>query len=235
MEKEIVQYFEDKPRAGTFLIAKGFEREHKMVTKLIDKYKEDFEEFGTLKVRKVITKGRPVSEMLLNEEQTLLLGSYMRNNKLVRKFKMRMVAEFSRMKNRIGELEKHKSDPQYLQVRDAGKEVRFQATDTIKDFIEYAKKQGSQNSSRYYGNLTKMLNGMLFIINGRYKNLREVMTIEQLMTVSSAEQIIKKGIIEGMSSGKFYKDIYQDVKKNVAVFALLHGQSEVITNLLGEK
>jgi len=57
MKADVVEVFEDVPRAGTFLIAQGFEREHKMVTKLIEKYRSDFEEFGTLKVRKVMTKG----------------------------------------------------------------------------------------------------------------------------------------------------------------------------------
>ena len=58
------------------------------------------------------------------------------------------------------------------------------------------------------------------------------MSVQQLMTCSSAEQIIDRGLIDGMNRKKYYKDIYQDIKTKVALFAELHGQSEVISKQL---
>lgn len=203
-----------------------------MVTKLIEKYREDFEDFGTLKVRKVKTKGRPVVEFWLNEEQALLLGTYMRNSPIVREFKKRLIHEFKALKDQINLLQHHKTQPEYHITREAGKLVRRQTTDVMQAFVEYAKDQGSKNSERYYGNITRMLNGLMFIVDGKHKNLRNILTVQQLMTVSSAEQIIDKGLSVGMSRKKFYKEIYKDVRAKVELFAELHGQSEVISKQL---
>lgn len=62
--------------------------------------------------------------------------------------------------------------------------------------------------------------------------LRELLTVQQLMTVSSAEQIIDKGLSVGMANKKFYKDIFQEVKEKVQLFVELHGQSSVISDHL---
>jgi len=72
----------------------------------------------------------------------------------------------------------------------------------------------------------------MFIVQGKFKNVRELMTTQQLMTVSSAEQIIDRGLRDGMSRKKYYKDIYKDVRAKVELFADLHGQSEVISKQL---
>jgi len=80
-----------------------------------------------------------------------------------------------------------------------------------------------------------MMNGMLFIAEGKFKNLRDVMSTKQLMTVSSAEQIINRGLTIGMRNNVFYKDIYKDVKARVFQFADLHGKSEVIQQALEYK
>ena len=37
-----IEIWEDEPRAGTSLIAKGFDRNHKKVLELIRKYENDF-------------------------------------------------------------------------------------------------------------------------------------------------------------------------------------------------
>ena len=129
-------------------------------------------------------------------------------------------------------LQDHRSQPEYQITRDAGKIVRRNTTDVMQQFVEYAKSQGSTHADKYYANITKMLNALLFIVNGRYRNLRDVMTIQQLMTTSSAEQIVDRGLAIGMSKKKYYKEIYKDVRARVEQFAELHGQSEVIANQL---
>jgi len=56
--------------------------------------------------------------------------------------------------------------------------------------------------------------------------------IKKAMVLSSAEQIIDRGLRDGMSRKKYYKDIYKDVRAKVELFAELHGQSEVISKQL---
>ena len=232
MKADVVEVFEDVPRAGTFLIAQGFNRKHEMVTKLIEKYRDDFEEFSTLKVRKVKTKGRPAIEFWLTEEQFFLLGSYMRNTDVVRLFKKRLIKEFFKLRRKLDTLQKYKLEPEYKRIRSASKIIRRDATDVMKEFCEYAKGQGSANADMYYNNITKMLNGMMFIVKGKFKNLREVMTTQQLMTVGTGEQIIMKGLEAGMKKDVHYKAIYQDIKARVETYAELRGKSEVIAKFM---
>ena len=76
------------------------------------------------------------------------------------------------------------------------------------------------------------INSLLFIVDGTFKNLRDLMTRKQLMTVSSAEQIIDKALKDGMRKKMFYKEIYKLIKHRVQLFADLHGQSEIISKQL---
>ncbi len=226
---EAVEIWEDEPLTGTFLLSQGLERDHKAVRDLIEKYREDFEDFRVLKTRKLrSTGGRAANEYLLDEDQFMFLGTLLRNTKKIVRFKKEIIKQFRKCRLENEQLKNHQQQPEYKVTRDAGKIVRKQTTDVIDEFIKYAESQGSKNASRYYGNITRMLNGLLFVVEGKYKNLRNVMSTHQLMTVSSAEQIIDRGLLDGMSRKKFYKDIYKEVRKKVEVFAELHGKSEVM-------
>ena len=231
--KDVVVIRNGEPVAGTWLIAQGFGREHKTIISLIERYRSDFEDFLPLESKKYCsTGGRPVIEFLLNEEQTAFLGTLLRNNPQVVRFKIALVKEFYRMKSAIIRAKAQHTDTQWIEARQTGKTIRLEATDAIKNFVEYATKQGSDSADMYYINITKMMNSLLFIVEGTYKNLRELMTTRQLMTVSSAEQIIDKALNDGMRQEVYYKKIYNTVKERVALFAELHGQSDIISKQL---
>lgn len=239
MENEIVIQHFNEPRAGTFLIAKGFKREHKSVTNLIIKYKERFIRLENNKssskgliISKVPTKiaGRPIEEYLLNEAQTIFLGTIFRNSEIVLDFKEKIAREFVKIKKENYDFKKYKTIPEYNPTRNISKMVRKQSASIIETFIEYAKEQGGSEKGcdLYYSNITKMINSMLFIVEGKFKNIREVLTIPQLMIVSSADGIVSNGLRKGMRKGLYYKDIYKAIKADVSTFAELHGRSEVI-------
>ena len=237
-----MSFHNDEARAGTFLISQGFERKHKKVVSLILKYEERFLRLETNKLlskglimSKVPAKkaGRPVEEYLLNEGQVIFLGTLFRNtNDTVLDFKETIAREFVNLKRQNTALKKHKQTDKYLLARDASKILRIEATDKMQEFVEYARSQGSQTPKRYYMLYTKMVNGLLFIVEGKFKNLREVMSVPQLMTTATAESVIVKGISDGMRNKVFYKDIYQDVKSRVMAFAELTGQTKVIEDHL---
>jgi len=231
--KDVVVIQKGKPVAGTWLIAQGFKREHKTVIELIKKYCNEFEDFSPLESKKYCsTGGRPVIEYLLTEEQTAFLGTLLRNSPQTVQFKKTLVKEFYRMKNAIIRAKAQQTDTKWIEIRQTGKVVRLEATDAIKSFTEYATTQGSENAGMYFVNITRMMNSLLFIVEGTFKNLRELMTIKQLMTVSSAEQIIDKALKDGMRKNIYYKDIYRIVKKRVQLFAEMHGQSGIISKQL---
>ena len=87
------------------VIASGVMKDHKPVIQLIRKYKSDLEEFGRVEfeMRPFQTDGGMQKQeiALLNEQQTTLLITYMRNNEVVREFKKRLVAEFFTMRSAL--------------------------------------------------------------------------------------------------------------------------------------
>ena len=235
--KDLVRIHDDVPRAGTWLIAKGLERDHANILKTVERNKEDFEDFGDLKSESHKTGGRPTVEYLLTEEQATLLITYLRNlksNDKVRLFKKALVKEFYRMKRVIRSVKAQADDPLWLKARDDGKINRLGETKAIKDFVEYAINQGASpgGAKHYYENLTKMMNTALFIIEGKYKNLRNVMTGQQLIAVGAAEVIIQKAITDSMKKNVHYKEVYKIAKERTIQFAELHGQSEVLADQL---
>jgi phage regulator Rha-like protein len=228
-----VEIYEDEARSGSFLLAQGLDREHYIVVELIKKYREDFDDFGELPQRKLkSTGGRAAVEYMLDADQFMFLGTLLKNTTKVVAFKKEIIKQFKKARKQLELLSQHRQQPEYQITREAGKIVRREATDTMQEFMEYAKAQGSQNADRYYSNISKMLNSLLFIVEGRHKTLRNMLTVQQLMTVSSAEQIVAVGLKIGMANKKFYKDIYLDVKEKVQIFADLHGKSEVLDRQL---
>lgn len=75
-------------------IAGGVEIEHASVILLVRKYLSDLTEFGLVDFKSESSGGRPTEYALLNEQQSTLLITYMRNSEIVRKFKMRLVKAF---------------------------------------------------------------------------------------------------------------------------------------------
>lgn len=111
-------------------IADGVGRDHDTIIKLVDRNKSDLEEFGGVgfEIRTLDTKGGKQKQRvaLLNEQQTTLLITYMRNNDVVRAFKKRLVSEFYRMRSALAnkKLDRNTSRLEYKPMTDAIKHER---------------------------------------------------------------------------------------------------------------
>lgn len=235
MEDKIVVIDKNELRAGTFILSKGFEVEHRALRRLVIKYKAEFEEFGfvTTALQQIKKKrGRQVDEFFLNEAQSMYLGTLLTNNEAVRIFKRKLVVQFDKMKKELVRISSQAQNAQWLEQRKAGKETRGLATDTIKDFVEYAKDQGSSQAERYYANITKMENQALFLLEQKYPNLRNALDIHQLSTVKSADQIVIKSLQDGMKAGTNYRDIYKLAKLRVESFAEIIGRTLIPSSQL---
>ncbi|MDF3197580.1 Rha family transcriptional regulator [Pseudomonas sp. 1912-s] len=81
----------------TLAIAEGTLNDHSSVIKLVRTYQVDLEEFGLLDFKSESTGGRPTEYAFLNEPQSTLLLTYMRNADIVRAFKKKLVREFWEM------------------------------------------------------------------------------------------------------------------------------------------
>ncbi|EAQ6707483.1 phage regulatory protein/antirepressor Ant [Salmonella enterica subsp. enterica serovar Ohio] len=82
------------PVTTSLAIADGVGNPHSSVIKLIRQNTSDLEEFGLLDFKSESTGGRPTEYAMLNEQQSTLLLTYMRNNDVVREFKKRLVKAF---------------------------------------------------------------------------------------------------------------------------------------------
>ena len=83
------------PTTTTLAIAEGTENEHASVIKLVRTYKGDLEAFGEVRFEiRLNQQGSPTEYGNLNERQATLLMSYMKNNEIIRRFKIQLVKAF---------------------------------------------------------------------------------------------------------------------------------------------
>jgi phage regulator Rha-like protein len=232
-KNEVVVYIKDNDlKVGTGTLSKGFGVEHRALKRLVMKYKNEFETWGLIAtpLPKVDpeNKGRRLEEYELNEPQATYLSTLLTNNETVRRFKHILVEEFFRLKKILGKLLAQKQNAEWLQKRQEGKEERRLETDTIKEFVEYAKGQGSQSADKYYMIISKMENKTLFYLDylsQKYPNIRDIAQGFQLTSLQVADRIVAKAIKEGMEQKLSYKDIYLKAKENVEQFAKIIGKT----------
>jgi phage regulator Rha-like protein len=225
---DLVRAVKGVPLVSTLDIAKGFGVEHFAILRLVQKYEPKFQSLRTFHFESQKSGGRPTSFCMLNEPQATFLVSLMRNSDLVVDFKLRLAAEFDRMKKELIRLASQGQNAEYLEQRKLGKVTRLLTTDTIKGFTEYATAQGSKNAAKYYMSLTTMENKALFLLEQKYTNLRNILDLHQLSTIKSADAIVAKALKDGMDQGLHYKDIYLLAKKRVEAFAEVIGKSPVL-------
>ena len=73
------------------------------------------------------------------------------------------------------------------------------------------------------------MNTNLFIIEGKFKNLREWMDTEQLKVVAIVEKIIDNALQIGMSDRLDYPAIFELAKTKVIGFVDLYGKTRIVS------
>lgn len=197
------------------VIANGTNSSYRSVQRLIEKYQKDLSEFG--KVRFEIT---PLKESktkqnrkiyLLNEQQTTLLMTYMKNTPVVREFKKALVKEFFEMRKFI--MERHTAE--WVESRKQSKLNRKAQTDAVKELVEYAQANGSKNATRYYSIYSKLADKIVGIKN------RNEAHISQLNTLSVVEAVMGSTIHECIANNVEYHEIYKVCIKKLGVFSCI--------------
>ena len=206
---ELVTVKRNEVFTDSLVIAQGTGNKHKNVKELIQKYKSELNDFGTLSVLNgESTGGRPEEFYLLNEQQAAFLMTLLRNTKQVVAFKKELVRQFYEMRNILFQ----KQTSEWQETRRAGKITRKSETDVIQRLVAYAAEQGSKNSDKLYLVYSKLANKIVGI------SKRDMATVLQLNNLSLAENIILHCIRQGMAEGKHYKEIYQDSKARLELF-----------------
>jgi len=105
-----VTVIEGEPLASTEVIAKGVRVQHKNVLALVRRYAPELSGFGTVAFqtrprRAGAHGGGDVEYAMLNEPQASALLTLMRNSEKVVAFKFKLIGEFYRMRQALGQRE----------------------------------------------------------------------------------------------------------------------------------
>jgi len=216
---DLVKLDKKEPITTTLIIADGMKVKHKAILQLVKKYENRFQSIKTFTFEMRKSGGRPTTFCNLNEEQSTFLITLMKNSEVVVDFKFKLSREFYKMKKVLGELLLRQKNEAWLEQREQGKLTRREETDVIKEFVEYATKQGSTKASFYYSNISKMENKALFFLEQKFKNIRDALSGQQLQIVATADIAIAEALRLGMKQGLNYKDIYQLAKQRIDVIS----------------
>lgn len=141
----------EEPFTTSKIIAKYGQVQHHTVTRLIQNYEKDLNEFGRVrfKIYTLQTKGGIQKSKIykLNEQQTTLVITYMKNTEPVRRFKKALVKQFYAMRE---ELIKRRVE------RRQGIEERNYLTDAIKTLPD------GKYKDHLYSNITRLIYKILF-------------------------------------------------------------------------
>lgn len=172
---------------NTAAIAEGVGRDHDTIIKLVDRNKSDLEEFGEVgfEIRAGYNNSK-VRVALLNEQQTTLLITYMRNNEVVRAFKKRLVSEFFTMRSALA---KKKMD------RNSARLEYKPMTDAIKHEREA---QGKQIAPHHFSNEADLINRLALGMTsakfrvhheiGKKEPIRDYLTPEQIRCITELQR-----------------------------------------------
>lgn len=193
-------------------IAKEFGRQHKNVLQTLDELLAD----GTIsrlesKPSNYTKRGKQYRRYELNEAGFLKAMPFIGGHKS-REGQKRLVDEFLRLRRQLDRQSKERETLAYQVARLSGKDSRGILTDTIKQFVDYARSQGSQHSDRYYKNITDSAYRVMVDIEQPTSEIRELLTAIQLSTLSTLELIAAQALTEGMEGQQPYKAIYQAMK-----------------------
>ena len=126
-------------------------------------------------------------------------------------WKWKYIKAFNQMEKFIRE----KSTAAYRLSDQEERTTRRAETDVIKEFVEYARAQGSTHADYYYSNYTRLA----------YKaaGITDKMTAAglQLDDLALVEHLIAHTLRTGMAAGRGYKDIYVDCKQRLETMKYL--------------
>ena len=163
-------------------------------------------------------RGTDFEVYMMNREFFSLVAMRLTSKK-ARQWQRKFNAAFYAMERRLLTVETNAVDVEWNSSRLIGKTARLEETEAIKDFVEYATKQGSTKARYYYKHVTDASYKALGIMSSKYPKLRDELNIYELSELMLAERLAARKLREYMKLGRNYKDIYQSVKDDLMTFA----------------
>lgn len=230
--------FQEKKELWTTsnLIAENFGKAHKHVLNKIDTLLENLENLTDENL--AVKHPEKFIEENFENDRNREYRRYKLNKPaftlLLMQFSGKKVIKAQRIFNQaFYEMEQHilkMSNQSFQLAREQGKQARLEVTNSIKDLVEYATRQGSRNAKFYYSTITtETYKALGYLAKGEKvkTGFRDYLDTFQLSELFIAEHYATQEIIKGMKEKLHYKEIYINAKNKVIEF----GKSQQLLKL----
>jgi len=223
--KELVLVKGQEVYCDSQIVSDKFGKRHSNVIRKIEQTIKDYSQIKGLKnetLKFIKTEGNYRNqkyEMYLMDKKAFTILAMGFTGKEALLWKCRFADAFFEMEKIISRTEYNKSNFEFQQARTMAIENRKEETDTIKQFVEYATKQGSQNAKYYYKHITSSAYKHLHLIQHKQPKLRETMDFMQVNQLILAEKLIKESLEYHMQNGEHYKTIFVLINQELEKFA----------------
>ncbi|MBF0584699.1 MAG: Rha family transcriptional regulator [Magnetococcales bacterium] len=218
----------DTPMVASLVIAERFGKRHADVLRAIETLKKDCSEgfgqrnFASSSYVNEQNKEQPMTLLTKDGFAMLVMGF---QGQEATRWKERFIAAFNRMERHIlreAKQAEQRGTLEWQSARASGKAIRHQATDTVQQFVQYAKSQGSTHANHYYSNFTRMVNtAFLGEQAARDPHFRDNLDAGQLVILAMGEHVAGLALLEAMAMGLPYKDCFQTAKARATAMATL--------------
>lgn len=203
-------------RTTSRIVAQVFGKAHRDVLRAIRNLEtpDEFNLRNFAQVEFKDDKGRTFPEYTMTRDGFMFLVMGFTGAKAVG-MKLKFIEAFNAMEAKLA---KQNDQVEWKMARLQGKAIRSVLTDTLQEFVAYAKRQGSENAERYYGSITLMEYKALSLIEKGAKvgkSFRDTLDGMQIATLTVAENVARQAIQRGMDQHMHYKEIYQAAKLDV--------------------
>lgn len=214
-QKDLVEVIHDEIKISHLVIAEHTKNKPESIRDIIGKYKTDFSEFGATDFKSVGTNGTKNFQKVyyLNRDQSLLLMTYLRNNQIVRKFKIELVKAFSEMENIIYKQNQNfitalKKEIDFIELNSSEEEFKDDENYLLKRYL-YALEQNGTHVQRFVIKLIEENHKQKLDLELKTKDL-----ISQNFLVNKAQEYTTP-------VSKLFQRFYQYIKENESSFKII--------------
>jgi len=227
MKTDLVFTQRDEVYTSSKIVAEKLEVHHRdllrTIEKIIERQKSNAQHSALKYPQKFIEstftnkQNRTYKCYLMNEQAFMKLAMHLSGYEKAEVVQDQMIEAFSMMKQAL----LNHQNQSWISKREQTKVIRKEETNTIKEFVEYAKERGSKNADRYYANITKMTYKALELLvqTEKGKPLRDTLSTIGLGFLMVLEERARQAIEDGMRRELPYREIYAYARDEVMKLA----------------
>jgi len=223
----LIEVKNGEPITNSYIVSKEFNIDHFEILRKVRNLSMEISDvrFSEMfKIEKRMVRGRGFDQYIINRDGYMFIVMNISTKKANSK-KLAFIDAFNAMEKSLLTLDLNKGENQWLRLRVQSKAERLRHTDVIKEFVEYATKQGSKSAKYYYKHYTNATYKVLGLIQHKKPKLKDTLDFMELSQLMVAENLAKQSIRKHMKNGENYKNVFVLVKQDLVNF----GNSIMIT------